>query len=124
MRVLSESLPPVRSCPISLPPPRFERIPAFVSAYVFVALEDDILRGVACYEWKGRDLYFIVLGVDKNCRGKGIAKTLLRKGVELGKERLAKSLTLYTSSNSSSVRFYEALGFRKIGFESFPSANR
>ena len=89
----------------------------------FVALEDDILRGVACYEWKGRDLYLIVLGVDKNCRGKGIAKTLLLKGIEFGKERMARSLTLYTSSRSSPVRFYEALGFRKIGFESFPSTN-
>lgn len=89
----------------------------------FVALENDILKGAACYEWKGKDLYWVVVGVAQDCRGKGVAKALLQEGIELGKKEKAKSLTLYTASRASTVRFYENLGFRKIGYESFPATN-
>lgn len=91
--------------------------------FCFIALKNDILIGVALWEIREKNLYFTALAIKKNYRGKGIARELFNAGISLGHEKKVEALTLFTSAESSTVKFFQFLGWQKIGLESFPATN-
>ena len=51
------------------------------------------------------------VAVDKNHRGKGIGKSLVKKLIEIGKQKNCDKIVLNTSEKNS--KFYEKIGFEK-----------
>lgn len=82
----------------------------------FVALDSDVLAGIAGFTCASGEAELINLAVAENKRRQGIATELLRFACselrKLGGERLFLEVA---SRNVGAVRFYESLGFETVG---------
>ncbi|WP_017732670.1 bifunctional helix-turn-helix transcriptional regulator/GNAT family N-acetyltransferase [Nafulsella turpanensis] len=80
---------------------------------VFFALHQGNAVGTAAIEEEGSEVFRISkFAVQKELRGRGIGKALLKKAVAFAKARGGKVLTLYTSAKMvESVNFYIRQGF-------------
>ncbi len=85
-------------------------------AYPAVFRLGERLAGYTCL-WRVEDeLQIANIAVDKEYRGKGIAKILLEWIIEQAVKQNYKSITLdVRESNSAAIRLYDQYGFREIG---------
>lgn len=68
-----------------------------------------------CNDIGTKRAYFSTLAVIEDFQGKGIAKQLLKKAIELCERSGMETVTLYThSTNTVAVKMYQSLGFFEV----------
>jgi len=84
--------------------------------YRYLVIVDGQMAGIICvrHPWL-RGPYIELLGISPDCRGMGIGKQVLA-WAEQEARREARNLWVLTSSfNHQALRFYESVGFTRIG---------
>ena len=83
--------------------------------YVVLTLDDEVIggAGLRCILTDGE---ITNVAITKKHRGKGYAKPMLEKLMELGKKLGCEAFTLEVRvSNEPAIRLYKSLGFREAG---------
>lgn len=87
------------------------------SGNVICCRENEIV-GIVCFynnDALTKIGYISVVGVLPGFQGKGIAKQLLKKAIELCERSGMETVTLYThSTNTVAVKMYQSLGFFEV----------
>lgn len=79
-----------------------------------VAVDQEQVVGTVKFFIEDRSLRVIGLAVAEKYRGRGVARAIIGKLVEIGTARGASRLGLYTVPAAGAVPFYEKLGFRVV----------
>lgn len=82
--------------------------------YDFVKLSGTGPIGFMAMYKRANEWYISKLYLDKDYRGRGYAKAMIRHANELGKAAGADVLTLNVNKRNSSVQIYEKMGFTKV----------
>ena len=85
-------------------------------SFSFVAKEDDQIVGYL-FAWEvSCEFHLMNIAVAPKWQRKGIGEGLIKRMLEVGRERLIKQIFLEVRvSNASAISFYERLQFYKIG---------
>lgn len=82
---------------------------------LFVAKWSNQIVGLILFHRKDEILWLDLLLVDAKNRGLGIGKALVYKACAFWKECLYCDVCPFKRANSDTLKFYEAIGFKKLG---------
>ena len=89
---------------------------------IFLAMDDTIVAGTAALMKAGDGLYELAkMTVDKNYRGRGISKLLMKRCMEEAQRLQAKKLLLFSNHQLvSALQLYRQFGFTDVPVEDSP----
>ncbi len=98
------------------------RLPQFIDelsnpySHIWGLVENDALIGYICFWIIGDEIHILNLAIRPDMRGKGMAKLLLKKLIEMAKEKDISNIWLEVRiSNNRAISLYKSIGFEKVG---------